>query len=67
MFREVHGILMRVKGAEHPRTLKCAAEIALCLVGQGKYAKAEKINREVLAVHKRLASACWDRSILTRS
>ena len=34
MFREVHGIWMRVKGAEHPETLKCAGEIALCLSGQ---------------------------------
>ncbi len=50
----MHGIRMRVKGAEHPKTLNCASEIALCLVGQGKYAKAEQIYREVLAVEKRV-------------
>ncbi len=60
MFREVHGILMRVFGAEHilgaerPETLNCAAEIALSLSGQGKHAEAEQINREVLAVRKRV-------------
>ena len=34
MFREVHGIWMRLRGAEHPQTLRvgpgCANEIALC-------------------------------------
>jgi hypothetical protein len=44
MFREVHGIRMRLLGVEHPETLKCAGEIALCLLYQGKYAKAEQIN-----------------------
>jgi hypothetical protein len=34
---------MRVLGAEHPQTLKCASEIASCLFGQGKNAKAEQI------------------------
>jgi hypothetical protein len=40
---------MRLLGAEHPRALSCAAEIASCLSGQGnlKYAKAEQIHREV--------------------
>jgi hypothetical protein len=54
MFREVHGIRMRVLGPEHPETLGCAHEIALCLSRQGKHAKAEQINREVLAVEKRV-------------
>jgi hypothetical protein len=44
MFREAHGILMRLLGAEHPQTLGCACEIAFCLSGQGKYAKAEQIH-----------------------
>ncbi len=54
VFREVHGIRMRVSGAEHPQALKCASDIALCLARQGKYAKAEQIDREVLAVRKRV-------------
>jgi tetratricopeptide (TPR) repeat protein len=54
VFREVHGIRMRLLGAEHPLTLSCAHEIALCLSVQGKYAKAEQIYREVLAVRKRV-------------
>ena len=54
MFREVHGIRMRVLGAEHLETLSCAGEIAVCLHYQGKYAKAEQIHREELAVEKRV-------------
>ena len=57
MFREVHGIWMRLLGAEHTRTLSCAGEIALCLTCQGKHAKAEQIHREVLAVQKRVLGA----------
>jgi hypothetical protein len=63
MFREMHGIWMRLLGAEHPQTLSCAGEIANYLFGQGKYATAEQINREALAEK----GACWDRSIRTRS
>jgi tetratricopeptide (TPR) repeat protein len=54
MFREVHCIFMRLRGAEHPQTLSCAGEIALCLSYQGKHAEAEQIYREVLAVEKRV-------------
>ena len=57
MFREVHGIRMRLLGAEHPQTLLCAGDIASCLMAQGscgKHAKAEQIEREVLAVRKRV-------------
>jgi tetratricopeptide (TPR) repeat protein len=54
MFREAHGIRMRLLGPEHPETLRCAAEIALCLSRQGKHAKAEQVHREVLAVEKRV-------------
>ncbi len=54
MFREVHGIYMRLRGAERPQTLSCAGEIALCLSYQGKHAEAEQIFHEVLAVEKRV-------------
>jgi hypothetical protein len=48
MFREAHGISMRVLGAEHPETLTCASEIANCLFGKGKHAEAEQINADLL-------------------
>jgi hypothetical protein len=54
MFRDLHGIRMRVHGAEHPETLTCAGEIANCLLGRGKHAEAEQIGREMLAVHRRV-------------
>ena len=54
MFREVHGIRMRLLGAEHLETLQCAGEIALSLSRQGKHAEAEQTNREVLTLQKRV-------------
>jgi tetratricopeptide (TPR) repeat protein len=54
MLREMHGIWMRVLGAEHPHTLTCAHDIAFCLLHQGKHAEAEQIHREVLAARKRV-------------
>jgi tetratricopeptide (TPR) repeat protein len=48
---------MRVLGAEHPSTLTSANELAVCLSYQHKHADAERINREVLEVHKRVLGA----------
>ena len=45
---------MRVLGAEDARTLTTAAALALSLTNQGKNNHAERINREVLGVQKRL-------------
>ncbi len=44
-------------GAEHPDTLTSANNLALSLVDQGKHADAERIQREVLGVHKRVLGA----------
>ena len=54
MFRRLHAVLMRVHGAEHPRTLTTANNLAQSLAEQGKYADAERIEREVHGVEKRL-------------
>ncbi len=50
MFRRLHEVEMRVLGAEHSDTLTIASERATCLSNQGKYADAERIQREVLGV-----------------
>jgi Flp pilus assembly protein TadD len=55
--REVHGMMMRVLGAEHPHTLTSASNLAMSLLTQGKYADAERIQREVLEVRKRVLGA----------
>jgi hypothetical protein len=47
----------RVKGAEHPDTLAVASNLATSLLGQGKHADAEQINREQLRVEKRVLGA----------
>jgi tetratricopeptide (TPR) repeat protein len=61
MFREVHGIGMRLLGPAHPKTMDSACEIAACLLRQGKYAQAEgkyaqaeQLNRQVLAFYTRV-------------
>ena len=54
MFREVHGIGMRLLGPAHPDTMDSACEIAACLLRQGKYAHAEQLNRQVLAFYTRV-------------
>jgi hypothetical protein len=41
-------------GAEHPDTLRTAGNLAQSLSGQGKYAEAEQIEREVLDVKRRV-------------
>ena len=43
-----------MQGPEHPHTLWIANNLAASLTGQGKNAEAEKINREVHAVRKRV-------------
>jgi hypothetical protein len=43
-----------VLGAEHPHTLTSANNLALSLSGQGKYADAERIQREVHGALKRV-------------
>ena len=47
----------RVLGAEHPDTLTGANNLATSLSRQGKYADAERIQREVHEVEKRACSA----------
>ena len=47
----------RVLGAEHPHTLMSANTLAGSLLGQGKYAEAERIHCEVLGVQKRVLGA----------
>ncbi len=44
-------------GAEHPDTLRSANNLAMCLEHQGKYAEAERIQREVLGALKRVLGA----------
>ncbi len=46
----------RVLGEEHwhPETLMTANNLATSLLGQGKYADAERINREVLRGRRRV-------------
>jgi hypothetical protein len=46
-----------VLGAEHPDTLTSASNLASYLASQGKYADAERIEREVLGVRKRVLGA----------
>jgi hypothetical protein len=46
-----------VHGAEHPGTLMSAADLALSLADQGKYADAERIQHEVLGATKRVLGA----------
>jgi tetratricopeptide (TPR) repeat protein len=46
-----------VLGAEHPSTLTSASNLAMSLFGQGKYVDAERIEREVLEVEKRVLGA----------
>jgi hypothetical protein len=48
---------MRVLGAEHPNTLRTASILATSIKQQGKYADAERIQREVLGVEKRVLGA----------
>jgi hypothetical protein len=43
--------------AEHPGTLSTAGNLAASLSGQGKYDEAEKMEREVLGVRKRVLEA----------
>ena len=44
----------RVLGEEHPDTLRSANNLALSLSDQWKYADAERINREMLEVRRRV-------------
>jgi hypothetical protein len=46
--------MRRVLGDEHPDTLKSANNLASSLSDQGKYAEAERIEREVLGARRRL-------------
>jgi hypothetical protein len=46
-----------VLGAEHPETLGSANNLASSLADQGKYTEAERIQREVLEVRKRVLGA----------
>jgi hypothetical protein len=48
---------MRVLGAEHPKTLTSANNLASSLLNQGKDADDERILREVLEVQKRVLEA----------
>jgi Flp pilus assembly protein TadD len=48
---------MRVDGAEHPSTLKLAHNLALSLSDQGKTVDAERIQREVHDVQRRVLGA----------
>ena len=52
----------RVLGADHPDTLSTAGNLAASLARQGKYDEAEKMEREVLALEKRM----WEPIIRTR-
>jgi tetratricopeptide (TPR) repeat protein len=45
---------MLVYGAEHPNTLSTAENLAMSLTGQGRFADAERIHREVHGVQKRV-------------
>jgi hypothetical protein len=54
MFRRLHEVRMRLHGAEHPATLTTANNLAASLSDQGKYAEAERIEREVLVARKRV-------------
>ena len=47
----------RVLGAEHPSTLTSASNLAMSLAAQGKYAEAERIEREVHEAEKRVLGA----------
>jgi predicted ABC-class ATPase len=44
----------RVLGDERPCTLTSASNLASSLYGQGKYAQAERIHREVLGAKRRV-------------
>ncbi len=44
----------RVLGEEHPDTLTSAGNLASSLWGLGKYAQAERVEREVLGVKRRV-------------
>jgi hypothetical protein len=57
MQREVHEVMMRVLGAEHPDTLNNVNNLAGSLAKQGKHTDAERINREALEVRKRVLGA----------
>jgi hypothetical protein len=50
----VLGVSKRVLGQEHPGTLLSAGNLAAFLAYQGKYADAERIEREVLGVKRRV-------------
>jgi|LauGreDrversion2_3_1035106.scaffolds.fasta_scaffold112493_1 hypothetical protein len=64
MEREVLAARKRVMGAEHPDKLNAAGNLALSLSGQRKYAEAEKMQREELAVRKpRAESAVEDSGV----
>ena len=55
MQREVLGVRKRVVlGAEHPDTLTSESNLATILYNQAQYADAERIQREVLGVRKRV-------------
>ncbi len=57
MFRRLIEVEKRVLGAERPDTLSTASNPAASLFNQGKYAEAERIQREVYAVQKRVLGA----------
>ena len=67
MFRELHGILMRVLGAEHPSTLATASTLVLSLSYQGKHTEAERIQREVLVVQRRVLGEDHPRTLVSAS
>ena len=54
---EVHEVRKRVLGAEHPHTLTVAGNLSRSLSGQGKYADADRIERQLLEVQKRVLGA----------
>jgi tetratricopeptide (TPR) repeat protein len=56
---------MCVLGAEHPNTLATAGNLALSLSGQGKYADAERIEREVLRVRRRVLGTEHPNTLVT--
>jgi hypothetical protein len=63
MLRRLHEVMMRVHGAEHPDTLTTAGNLAASLSNQGKYADAERIEREVHGVRKRVLGAEHPRTL----
>ena len=65
MFRKVLAARERILGAEHPDTLATAGDLATSVSNQGKYAKAEKMQRAVLVAKTRVLGAQHPDTMLT--